>query len=60
MYEKEVVDQQAKVDRMIAENKDEYDIRKQVSHTITVDCGFSLLFINSIDRNRKMLGLQKF
>ena len=30
MYAKEVVDQTAKVDKMKAENKDEYDIKKQV------------------------------
>ncbi|KAL9986439.1 hypothetical protein ACROYT_G000590 [Oculina patagonica] len=30
MYEKEVVDQGAKVEKMKAENKDEYDIRKQI------------------------------
>lgn len=30
MYEKEVVAEQAKLDRMKAEGKDEYDIRKQV------------------------------
>lgn len=30
MYEKEIVDEQAKVDKMIAEGRDEYDIRKQV------------------------------
>ena len=32
MYEKEVVDQAAKVERMKQEGKDEYDIRKQVSN----------------------------
>jgi len=31
MYEKEVVDQKAKVDKMKAEDKDEYDIKKQVN-----------------------------
>ncbi len=30
MYEKEVVDQQAKVEKMKSDKKDEYDIRKQV------------------------------
>lgn len=30
MYEKEVVDQGDKVEKMKAENKDEYDIKKQV------------------------------
>lgn len=30
MYEKEVVDQEAKIEKMKAENKDEYDIKKQV------------------------------
>ena len=30
MYEKEVVDQSAKVEKMKAENKDEHDIKKQV------------------------------
>ena len=29
MYEKEVVDQEAKIEKMKAENKDEYDIKKQ-------------------------------
>ena len=31
MYEKEVVDQGAKVDKMKEDNKDEYDIKKQVN-----------------------------
>lgn len=31
MYRKEVVDQEAKIAKMRAEGKDEYDIRKQVS-----------------------------
>ena len=31
MYEKEVVDQAAKVEKMKAEEKDEYDIKKQVN-----------------------------
>ena len=31
MYEKEVVDQEAKIEKMKAENKDEYDIKKQAS-----------------------------
>ncbi len=31
MYEKEVVDQEAKIEKMKAENKDEYDIKKQVN-----------------------------
>ncbi|XP_067057317.1 tubulin-specific chaperone A-like isoform X2 [Acropora muricata] len=30
MYEKEVVDQSAKIDKMKAENKDEHDIKKQI------------------------------
>lgn len=30
MYEKEVVDEEAKVERMKAAGRDEYDIRKQV------------------------------
>lgn len=30
MYEKEVVDQRKKVEKMKEENKDEYDIKKQV------------------------------
>ncbi len=30
MYEKEVVDQEAKIEKMKAEKKDEYDIKKQV------------------------------
>ena len=37
MYEKEVVDQSAKIDKMKAENKDEHDIKKQVS-----SCGFEV------------------
>ena len=35
MYEKEVVDQSAKIEKMKAENKDEHDIKKQVGI-----CGF--------------------
>jgi len=31
MYEKEAVDQAAKVEKMKAEEKDEYDIKKQVN-----------------------------
>lgn len=31
MYEKEVVDQDKKIERMKAEGKDEYDIKKQVT-----------------------------
>lgn len=31
MYEKEVVDQEAKIEKMKAENKDEYDIKKQAN-----------------------------
>lgn len=31
MYEKEVVDQEAKIEKMKAEKKDEYDIKKQVT-----------------------------
>ena len=31
MYEKEVVDQEKKIEKMKAEGKDEYDIRKQVN-----------------------------
>ena len=30
MYEKEVVEQEAKVQRMKSDNRDSYDIRKQV------------------------------
>ena len=30
MYEGEVVQQQARIDKMVADGKDEYDIRKQV------------------------------
>ncbi|XP_064609083.1 tubulin-specific chaperone A-like [Liolophura sinensis] len=30
MYEKEVVDQEAKIEKMKADQKDEYDIKKQV------------------------------
>lgn len=37
MYEKEVVDQSAKIDKMKAENKDEHDIKKQVG-----SCGFEV------------------
>ena len=35
MYEKEVKDQGAKVDKMKAENKDEYDIKKQVNKLLS-------------------------
>ena len=31
MYEKEVVDQDKKIERMKTEGKDEYDIKKQVT-----------------------------
>lgn len=31
MYEKEVVEQERKIERMKAEGKDEYDIKKQVT-----------------------------
>ena len=37
MYEKEVVDQGAKVEKMKAEGKDEHDIKKQV-------CWMSVLY----------------
>ena len=37
MYEKEVVDQEAKVEKMKAEGKDEYDIKKQVCE-LSVAC----------------------
>lgn len=32
MYEKEVVDQEAKIEKMKADKKDEYDIKKQVRY----------------------------
>lgn len=35
MYEKEVKDQGAKVDKMKAEDKDEYDIKKQVNKLLS-------------------------
>ncbi len=35
MYEKEVVDQEAKIERMKSEGKDEYDIKKQVVYFST-------------------------
>ena len=35
MYKKEVKDQGAKVDKMKAENKDEYDIKKQVNISLS-------------------------
>ena len=31
MYEKEVVEQERKIEKMKAEGKDEYDIKKQVT-----------------------------
>ena len=34
MYEKEVVEQGQKVDKMKADNKDEYDIKKQVCKSV--------------------------
>ena len=39
MYEKEVVDQEAKIEKMKAENKDAYDIKKQVfAHNLMCVC----------------------
>ena len=38
MYEKEVVDQEAKIEKMKAENKDEYDIKKQASCIYKIVC----------------------
>ena len=43
MYEKEVVDQEAKIESMKAEGKDEYEIKKQVevleeSKNMVPDC----------------------
>ena len=38
MYEKEVVDQEAKIEKMKAENKDEYDIKKQVLIFMSSPC----------------------
>ena len=35
MYEKEVEDQGAKVEKMKEENKDEYDIKKQVNKLLS-------------------------
>ena len=35
MYKKEVKDQGAKVDKMKADNKDEYDIKKQVNISLS-------------------------
>lgn len=35
MYEKEVKDQGAKVEKMKEENKDEYDIKKQVNKLLS-------------------------
>jgi hypothetical protein len=40
MYEKEVVDQEAKIEKMKAENKDEYDIKKQVNCIFLQDQSF--------------------
>ena len=43
MYDKEVVEQSAKIEKMKAENKDEHDIKKQVnSFCIVVVCGIQL------------------
>ncbi len=36
MYEKEVVDQEAKIEKMKAEGKDEHDIKKQVIKSTSV------------------------
>ena len=37
MYEKEVVDEEAKLERMRADGRDEYDIKKQV---VSSFCGY--------------------
>ena len=37
MYEKEVVDQTAKVEKMKEEKKDEHDIKKQVCFVTTLE-----------------------
>ena len=44
MYEKEVVDQEAKIEKMKAENKDEYDIKKQASCVVCRQCSIRLCF----------------
>ncbi len=51
MYEKEVVDQQGKVDKMKAEGKDEYDIRKQVCSPCNSSAATSIVHLigRSID-----------
>ena len=41
MYEREVVDQAAKVEKMKAENKDEHDIKKQVCFVTTLELLFA-------------------
>ena len=41
MYEREVVDQAAKVEKMKAENKDEHDIKKQVCCVTTLELLFA-------------------
>ena len=52
MYEKEVVDQQARVEKMKADKKDEYDIRKQVC-TFLDFCPLSkMLHLCCTDRRR--------
>ena len=38
MYEQEVVDQEAKIEKMKADNKDAYDIKKQVRWFMVVCC----------------------
>ena len=51
MYEKEVVDQTAKIEKMKAEKKDEYDIKKQVwTHWITVK-HFSFITLQNVTQN---------
>ena len=51
-YEKEVVDQQARVDRMKSEGKDEYDIRKQVNTTLPSE-GTSLCIMVCVSNRRR-------
>ena len=46
MYEKEVLEQEAKIEKMKTEGKDEYDIKKQVGLCrVTVACSSSMLYL---------------
>ncbi len=48
MYEKEVVDQEEKVEKMKVDGKDEYDIKKQVTVTFyTVKTLFKATLLNN-------------